>query len=266
MNKLFLITTILLTAFLAACRSQPAAPVSPSNAAAAPTAAPAAAPLPASEVPRSEAATPMAVGVPAQPADKTANNGGQIANPASKNCIEKGGKLDIRSDSSGGQFGVCVFPSGKECEEWALMRGQCGPENGSANAGTAYRNVQYGFTFNYPQAWKLQETAGTPLTVTLTNGNHVLRLQVKRVSENASFAADAPQGGEISQQGSLVVLGQVVPLQVVTLEGKLKSAAVNLRNGEVLFRFQLDDSADPEISADRLQEVQGMITSLQILK
>ncbi|WP_454735034.1 DUF333 domain-containing protein [Cupriavidus necator] len=27
----------------------------------------------------------------------------------------------------GGQTGICTFPSGKQCEEWALMRGECTP-------------------------------------------------------------------------------------------------------------------------------------------
>jgi hypothetical protein len=26
---------------------------------------------------------------------------------------------------NGGQFGVCVFTDNRQCEEWALMRGEC---------------------------------------------------------------------------------------------------------------------------------------------
>jgi len=50
-----------------------------------------------------------------------------IANPASENCIKQGGTLDIRTDASGGQVGYCKFADGSECEEWALMRGECKP-------------------------------------------------------------------------------------------------------------------------------------------
>jgi putative hemolysin len=49
----------------------------------------------------------------------------QIANPASTNCVEKGGKLEIVTDASGGQYGVCGFDDGSYCEEWAFMRGEC---------------------------------------------------------------------------------------------------------------------------------------------
>lgn len=45
----------------------------------------------------------------------------EIANPASVNCIKKGGRVDIRQDVNGAQYGMCVFENGKECEEWALF-------------------------------------------------------------------------------------------------------------------------------------------------
>ncbi len=48
-----------------------------------------------------------------------------IANPASVNCENQGGKLETRENIMGGQYGVCMFENGKECEEWALLRGEC---------------------------------------------------------------------------------------------------------------------------------------------
>lgn len=51
----------------------------------------------------------------------------EIANPASVYCGEQGGRLDIRTDADGGQFGVCVFADGTEVEEWAYFRGEAEP-------------------------------------------------------------------------------------------------------------------------------------------
>ena len=48
-----------------------------------------------------------------------------IANPASVYCINQGYNLSIRTDSDGSQTGYCIFPDGKECEEWAFYRGEC---------------------------------------------------------------------------------------------------------------------------------------------
>jgi putative hemolysin len=48
-----------------------------------------------------------------------------IANPASQNCVAKGGTLQIEQRGDGGQIGVCYFEDNMQCEEWALMRGEC---------------------------------------------------------------------------------------------------------------------------------------------
>lgn len=48
-----------------------------------------------------------------------------LANPASKNCVEKGGELKIAKRGDGGQYGICYFEDNRQCEEWALMRGKC---------------------------------------------------------------------------------------------------------------------------------------------
>jgi len=48
----------------------------------------------------------------------------QIANPATVNCIENGGKSSI-VDRTEGQIGMCKFPNGTVCEEWAYFKGEC---------------------------------------------------------------------------------------------------------------------------------------------
>ncbi|MFH2038061.1 MAG: DUF333 domain-containing protein, partial [Chloroflexota bacterium] len=42
-----------------------------------------------------------------------------LPNPASVNCEHNGGILEMRTDAAGGVAGVCIFPEGSECEEWA---------------------------------------------------------------------------------------------------------------------------------------------------
>ena len=49
----------------------------------------------------------------------------EIANPASTNCVDKGYNLTFRTNSNGSQIGYCVFPNGRECEEWSFFRGEC---------------------------------------------------------------------------------------------------------------------------------------------
>ncbi len=114
-----------------------------------------------------------------------------IANPASVNCEQKGGKLQFRQDAMGGTAGVCVFTDGSECDEWAFFRGECKPGakpiSNSPSASPAspqrvpatptdfasdgwkfYRNAQLGYTLHYPPDATLS-TADDPLrTLTIT--------------------------------------------------------------------------------------------------
>ncbi|MDD2909811.1 MAG: lamin tail domain-containing protein, partial [Candidatus Pacebacteria bacterium] len=48
-----------------------------------------------------------------------------VPNPASVFCDEKGGKIEIRQNEIGDQYGVCVFDDGKMCEEWAMYSDSC---------------------------------------------------------------------------------------------------------------------------------------------
>jgi putative hemolysin len=50
-----------------------------------------------------------------------------MPNPASVYCEQNGNKLEIQTAADGSQSGVCVFPDGSTCDEWAYFRGECGP-------------------------------------------------------------------------------------------------------------------------------------------
>ncbi len=48
-----------------------------------------------------------------------------MPNPSSAYCEKSGYKLIIKK-APVGEYGVCVFPDGSECEEWTFYRGECG--------------------------------------------------------------------------------------------------------------------------------------------
>jgi putative hemolysin len=50
-----------------------------------------------------------------------------MPNPASVYCEQNGNTLEIRTADDGSQSGICVFPDGSTCDEWAYYRGECGP-------------------------------------------------------------------------------------------------------------------------------------------
>ena len=50
-----------------------------------------------------------------------------VPNPASFYCQEMGYELELRDTDKGTQ-GICIFPDGKECDEWDFLAGRCGLE------------------------------------------------------------------------------------------------------------------------------------------
>ncbi len=48
-----------------------------------------------------------------------------LPNPTSVHCKQNGNKLVAAADAS--QNGLCVFPDGSACDEWAYYRGECCP-------------------------------------------------------------------------------------------------------------------------------------------
>ncbi len=56
-----------------------------------------------------------------------------LGNPASTNCQEKGGTLELRTDKNKRTYGVCVFRDKSECEEWLFLREECMPGDFNAN-------------------------------------------------------------------------------------------------------------------------------------
>ena len=82
-----------------------------------------------------------------------------LPNPASVFCEQQGNKLEIRTASDGSQSGVCIFPDGSECDEWAFFRGECNPASSVTPSGSSgndsdgwviYTNDALGYSFHYP--------------------------------------------------------------------------------------------------------------------
>lgn len=105
---------------------------------------------------------------------------GQIPNPASVHCEQNGGALEIRQDATGGVSGVCKFPDGSECDEWAYFRGECSPGDSlsipeptpsasesesstgmlsefASDGCKIYRNDTLGYSFHYPPQAEISE-------------------------------------------------------------------------------------------------------------
>jgi len=166
-----------------------------------------------------------------------------MPNPAAAACVAQGFVSEIRAAADGSQSGVCIFPDGTECDEWAFYRGECGPagQNQSTPAPTemptalpidpalyqgwwTYTHAVYGFSIRLPEDWLVEEaSAADPLL-----GGHLLmlhpqdvtakeniRLTFRRVGEETLLWPTGVGQGEFIPQGTLDVAGQ--PAQRVLL-------------------------------------------------
>lgn len=86
---------------------------------------------------------PAAVSAVPQPPN-TGESGSAVtrANPATEYCVAKGGRPVINRTSTGAEFGICVFDDNRQCEEWAMMRGEC-PVGGRRITGYATAAARY---------------------------------------------------------------------------------------------------------------------------
>jgi putative hemolysin len=177
-----------------------------------------------------------------------------LSNPASIYCEEQGNKLEIRSSTDGSQSGVCMFPNGSECDEWAYFRGECAPSeptlpsvtgnNDSSTPGIptippvdpgeyqgwwTYTHAAYGFSIMLPEDWVVEEiTTFDPLM-----SGHTLYLHPKEIAPDVvvtkenirmTFRREGeefllwPTGigqGEFAPQGTLDIAG--LPAQRLNL-------------------------------------------------
>ena len=168
-----------------------------------------------------------------------------LANPASVYCEENGGMLKLRQDASGGVSGVCIFPDGSECDEWAFFRGECNPAEAENPAAATqveatvvpptdfptpmpidaadyqgwwtYTNPAYGFSFLLPSDWVVDETAvsdplmnGHLLNLHPQDANAFLNIRVtfRHSDEDFPLWPTGVGAGKFVEQDTLAIAGE----------------------------------------------------------
>ncbi len=66
----------------------------------------------------------------AAPQDQTG-----MANPATAYCEQNGYEHEILTAEDGSQSGICIFPDGSTCDEWAYFKGECAPAGSGGSTG-----------------------------------------------------------------------------------------------------------------------------------
>lgn len=92
-----------------------------------------------------------------------------IANPASTYCINHGGTLQIKTGPAG-QYGMCSFSNGSQCEEWQFFRGQCSPTQTTMNT-TSMQTTNS--TMQTQNSTSMQSTNATSANSTSVHGTSI---------------------------------------------------------------------------------------------
>ena len=139
-----------------------------------------------------------------------------LPNPASVFCEEHGGRLDLRTGTDGGVAGICIFPDGSECDEWAYFRGECKPGDSLlapsappsptatesiVDGWRVYHNDELGYSFSYPADASI-ETNDDPLKSLSVigpeqNGERWPQITISHPSDRAEY--HPPQGADLAQ-------------------------------------------------------------------
>jgi putative hemolysin len=194
-----------------------------------------------------------------------------LPNPASVYCEQRGNKLEIRTAADGSQSGVCLFPDGSECDEWAYFRGECSP-TGQAQPTIAptkiptalpidpadyqgwwtYTQAGYGFSMMLPEDWLVEAITsndplmnGHALSLHPKHDSENIRMTFRRVGEAARLWPTGVGQGEFIPQGALDVASQpaqrvllVCPMGEVTAIWYHQSESqANIMRGDLEFGF-----------------------------
>jgi putative hemolysin len=172
------------------------------------------------------------------PAAPTQTSEPDIANPASVYCVQQGYRSEIRTAADGSQVGVCIFPDGSECDEWAYYRGECKPAGQGQSQPSAtliptarpidqagyqgwwtYTHAVYGFSIMLPEDWVAEEVTGSDPamnghtlslhpSVAGSNAAENIRMTFRKTGEDVRLWPTGVGQGEFIQQGTLDVNGQ----------------------------------------------------------
>jgi putative hemolysin len=174
--------------------------------------------------------------------DKTLGN---MPNPASVYCEQNGNTLEIRTAADGSQSGVCVFPDGSTCDEWAYFRGECGPA-----------------TQNHPTPAMTLETISTASggnTVENASGGYMPPGTSEEIADWWGVIKSNGPGAQYDDYFERQDLGQILYFGIDAMDPAVKSQIEALRDsGKIVHLYgtlfsNVPDSYGSQIQVDRIE-------------
>jgi uncharacterized protein len=162
-----------------------------------------------------------------------------IPNPASVYCKQNGNKLEIRTAADGSQYGICVFPDGSTCDEWAYFRGECGPT--AHTSPTPIATVE-----------ATREASGG--TVENGSGGYMPPGTTEEISDWWGVIKRTGSGAQYDDYFERQDLGQIIYFGIDSLDPAVKSQIEALRNsGKIVHLYGTLLSNVPDYNGSQVQ-------------
>jgi putative hemolysin len=162
-----------------------------------------------------------------------------MPNPASVYCEQNGNKLEIRTAADGSQSGVCVFPDGSTCDEWAYYRGECGPTTQKSATPIAAGETS------------IEASGGA---VENGSGGYMQPGTTEEVSDWWGVIRSTEPGAQYDDYFERQDLGQVIYFGIDSLDPTVKSQIEALRNsGKIVHLYGTLFSNVPDYNGSQVQ-------------
>jgi hypothetical protein len=177
-----------------------------------------------------------------------------MPNPASVYCMQNGNKFEIHTAADGSQSGVCVFPDGSTCDEWAYYRGECG----SAPQKSPTPSTTVEATAN--------ASGGSPGGGNNSGGNasggYMLPGTTEEIADWRGVIKSTEPGAQYDDYFELWTNGQIIYFGIDSMDPKVQAQIKTLRDsGKIVHLYGTLLSNVPDYNGSQVQvehiEVEG---------
>ena len=163
-----------------------------------------------------------------------------MPNPASVYCTQHGNKLEIQTAADGSQSGVCVFPDGSACDEWAYFRGECGP--GAQASPTPAKTVE-----------PTQETS-LDVTEGQSSGGDMPPGTSEEIADWRGVIKSTQPGAQYDDYFELWTNGQIICFGIDSPDPAVKSQIIAVRDsGKIVHLYGTLFSNVPDYNGSQVQ-------------
>jgi len=153
-----------------------------------------------------------------------------IPNPASVYCEQNSYTLEIHTAEDGSQYGLCVFPDGSTCDEWAYFRGECAPAASGGGPGGSDGTEEQG------------------------SGGYMPPGSTEEIADWRGVIKDTPLGAQYDDYFELWTNGQVIYFGIDSLDPAVQAQIEALRDsGKIVHLYGTLFSNVPDYNGSQIQ-------------